>query len=395
MATWMSQPLMAGNGPQNYLVVYDPCNPTNIAVAHYYQEKRGIPEVNMVAYDFPKSADGLCLKQSITDAECYTFIIALRNYITTHQLTHINGVVLAGETPLNVNQSSGGLGGSITTALWYAPNITAVSDITSQICTGDRLGYNNGAYNASSATHEIRSDLVFRSQHCWLSTHVGFPGTQGLRPSEIFDLLDRSKDADGTFEEGTIYWPINGDIRSATREYETRTTEEWDSIGLANYVFGYSAPPYGSGKIFGGVTNGQYVARNKTGAPGSSPVNQRAVQGMVCGFSMPMVPNTNNRYTKGALAEHVTSFGGMIGKGLFRGYEDVGGQMGLTEWLRAGACGSSGTVVEPRAYASKFPHARLHTHYYKGATLAEAFIQAVQNPSQLLVAGDPLCQPYA
>jgi hypothetical protein len=34
-------------------------------------------------------------------------------------------------------------------------------------------------------------------------------------------------------------------------------------------------------------------------------------------------------------------------------------------------------------------------HYARGATLAEAFYQSVQAPYQLIIVGDPLCQPWA
>jgi len=52
-------------------------------------------------------------------------------------------------------------------------------------------------------------------------------------------------------------------------------------------------------------------------------------------------------------------------------------------------------VTEPFTLPEKFPAARIHTHYFNGATLAEAFWQSVRWPWQLLTLGDPLTQPYA
>ena len=60
-----------------------------------------------------------------------------------------------------------------------------------------------------------------------------------------------------------------------------------------------------------------------------------------------------------------------------------------------GAAGASGTVVEPFAVAQKFPTARIFSHYVRGCNLAEAFYQSVSGPFQLLIVGDPLCQPWA
>jgi hypothetical protein len=73
----------------------------------------------------------------------------------------------------------------------------------------------------------------------------------------------------------------------------------------------------------------------------------------------------------------------------------LGGQTKLTELLKAGAAGSSGTVTEPYAMQPKFPHPRLYVHYAQGLSLAEVFYLSVTGPYQLLVMGDPLCQPFA
>jgi hypothetical protein len=89
----------------------------------------------------------------------------------------------------------------------------------------------------------------------------------------------------------------------------------------------------------------------------------------------------------GAICENLTSFGAIFSQG--------NGQTTLAEFLRAGAAGSSGTIVEPYSIQAKFPHAGIHVHYARGASLAEAFYQSVRSPYQLLVVGDPLCQPWA
>jgi hypothetical protein len=89
----------------------------------------------------------------------------------------------------------------------------------------------------------------------------------------------------------------------------------------------------------------------------------------------------------GAICEHFTSFGGDL--------RASASQTPLTVFLRHGAAGSSGTVVEPYAMADKFPRPGLHVHYGRGCTLAEAFYQSIIVPYQLLIVGDPLCRPWA
>ena len=65
------------------------------------------------------------------------------------------------------------------------------------------------------------------------------------------------------------------------------------------------------------------------------------------------------------------------------------------EFLHQGAAGASGAVVEPYAIQAKFPLPALHVHYARGCSMAEAFYQSVSGPFQLLIVGDPLCQPWA
>ena len=89
----------------------------------------------------------------------------------------------------------------------------------------------------------------------------------------------------------------------------------------------------------------------------------------------------------GAICENLTSYGGRLG--------NVGNQTPLTEFLRYGAAGSSGTVVEPYAITFKFPSPMIHVHYARGCSLAEAFYQSLHGPFQTLIVGDALCQPFA
>jgi hypothetical protein len=98
-------------------------------------------------------------------------------------------------------------------------------------------------------------------------------------------------------------------------------------------------------------------------------------------------PRSGSTILPGAICENLTSFGGI--------FTPSAGQTPLSEFLRAGAAGSSGTVIEPYALQAKFPHASIQLHYARGATLAEAFYQSVHSPYQLLVVGDPLCRPWA
>lgn len=93
-----------------------------------------------------------------------------------------------------------------------------------------------------------------------------------------------------------------------------------------------------------------------------------------------------NRYLPGAVADHLTSFGGQV---------PTSGQMSILRWLEAGATASYGTVVEPCNYTSKFPNTTvLLSHYYRGEPIIEAYWKSVSMPGEGLFIGEPLARPW-
>lgn len=95
-----------------------------------------------------------------------------------------------------------------------------------------------------------------------------------------------------------------------------------------------------------------------------------------------------NQYLPGAIADHLTSAGGILRKN--------NSQMPATRWLDAGVTGSYGTVSEPCNYWQKFPNPQVVLgHYLVGETLIEAYWKSVKWPMQGLFVGEPLAKPYA
>jgi uncharacterized protein (TIGR03790 family) len=95
---------------------------------------------------------------------------------------------------------------------------------------------------------------------------------------------------------------------------------------------------------------------------------------------------TSNTYLDGAIADHLTSFGGVM---------PGAGQTSALEWLTAGATGSYGTSTEPCNFRAKFPDPGVvMAHYLSGETLVEAYWKSVQMPGQGVFIGDPLARPF-
>lgn len=93
-------------------------------------------------------------------------------------------------------------------------------------------------------------------------------------------------------------------------------------------------------------------------------------------------------FLPGALADHLTSFGGAL--------DTSHGQMTVLSWIDAGATASYGTTSEPCAHLQKFPDPQaLLLFYAQGATALEAYWKSVRWPQQGLFVGEPLAAPFS
>jgi uncharacterized protein (TIGR03790 family) len=93
-------------------------------------------------------------------------------------------------------------------------------------------------------------------------------------------------------------------------------------------------------------------------------------------------------WVPGALADHLTSFGGQL--------DGKSGQMSALDWIASGATASYGTVSEPCSHPQKFPHPKvLLFHYAQGSTAIEAYWRSVAWPLQGVFVGEPLAAPFA
>ena len=94
-----------------------------------------------------------------------------------------------------------------------------------------------------------------------------------------------------------------------------------------------------------------------------------------------------NRFLPGAVADHLTSAGGMLTDSY---------QMSLLRWLEAGATASYGAVSEPCNMLEKFPNPVVLMHRIEaGESLISAYWSSVKMPGQGVFVGEPLAAPYA
>jgi uncharacterized protein (TIGR03790 family) len=169
-------------------------------------------------------------------------------------------------------------------------------------------------------------------------------------------LIDRGVDADGTFPRGAAYLLSTGDAARGVR------TTQYAQVGADS-----------DGKIDVRILT-EPAVRGR----------QDILFYFIGAISVPDLQT--NRFLPGAIADHLTSYGGML---------TDSPQMSSLRWIEAGVTGSYGTVVEPCAFPAKFPDIPvLVRRYLAGETLVEAYWKSVAMPGQGIFVGEPLAAPF-
>ena len=184
---------------------------------------------------------------------------------------------------------------------------------------------------------------------------LAWTGPRGQTPEEALAALGRSAAADATFPGGAVFFRLRpGDPRSDAREWEIADALAALLLFGVDAELSTNAPPGGVGPLAG------------------------YLDGSVAVDPLPAL-------APGAFADHFTSFACAF---------DRPTQMKATEWLRAGAAFTAGTVAEPYAMWAKFPSAHLFVRRREGLCALEALCASVRCPLQLLPLGDPLSAPW-
>lgn len=378
------QPALAGGGPENVLLVVNANSPASLEVANHYARLRDIPAVNVVHLDYKGPLEHAAgevfreqvLRPAVTEADARGLgpQIDVIAYSTDFpwRIDLEGDSELAPKLPPQVKAMA-----SITGATYYYQLVLPKSPALMSLDTNWYAAPGRVRENLSRCVRHIDVPTRgFRGRYAWsvdgarlddprkgprylLSTMLGVTTGRGNTVAEVIECLRRAALADNQPPQGTFYFARNGDVRSSARHdcYEA-TAAALRGLGSKAVVVEAHAPE--------GATD---------------------VAGMMLGIADVPLDRTRPVIQPGAICEHLTSFGGHLKK------EDT--QTSLAEWIRAGAAGSSGTVYEPYAIQAKFPLPSIHIHYRRGASLAEAFYQSVAGPYQLLIVGDPLCQPWA
>jgi uncharacterized protein (TIGR03790 family) len=335
MASGGVEQLWAGGSGLNTVLVVNQRSSNSCALANYYAEKRAIPPENIVRLSWSGG------NVSWTSNDFVALLLdplasAITNRGITNQITHI---VISMDIPFQT--------------IW---NTTNINSTTSALFYGLKtyLGSQNhtNSYSASEADF-LKAKPASATGESYLATML-----TGRSLSEAMHLVDQGVNSDGAFPDQPVVLAQTTDpLRNIRR------------LMFDNAII--------NANISGGIS----VTRTNS----DDPSMQTNLMGYQTGlYHYNVSPGT---FCPGAIADNVTSFGGVI-----FGLND---QTNLFAFIGGGAAGSYGTVAEPQADTEKFSNPQVFFYQSRGFSLAECYYQSVNQPYLGLTVAEPLAAPFA
>ena len=378
----VSATVFAGGGPENILIVVNAQSESSKTIANHYIQLRDVPASHILYIDW-KGGIEACKGEKFRQRLLQPILQAIDERKLGLQIDY---VVYSSDFPWRIEfqdefaerkisptmRPIASLTGSTylwpyiqlknegflrRNANWYVAGIQGnnlsrcqvLANFTTRAFRANYLWDQNGA-----RTRDIK-----KGQRYFLSVMLGVTTGRGNTVDEVLSYLHRSVKADATHPEGTFYFMQRKGVRSSTRHAcFPPVVKRLEALGVGAQVL-----------------------------QGDIPRGRHDILGIVTGTADFDLDRAEDTILPGAICDNLTSLGGVM--------LSTAGQTPLTSFLRHGAAGACGTVFEPYAIQAKFPLPSLDEHYVRGSSLAEAFYQSVASPYQLLIVGDPLCQPWA
>ncbi len=322
----------------NVLVLYKEFNAFSKQIADYYAQRRHIPASQVVAVPIFRSPAQLNQHK----------FESIYSQIKPHLSNNIKVIVLA----------------------WHAPYRVECMSITTAFALGFDKKYcshssqkKSGCYKTATSPYFNRSSKILWDHKANIRLSMML---SGKTLQQVKQLIDRGVVADNSYPVGDAYLVRTHDAARSTRWLIFKQFADlWGDRAGINVQFIDDRDNKESTQ----VKYKEHVLFYQTG--------------------LRQVPAINtNHYLPGAIADHLTSAGGM-------GIEQSG-QMKAFRWLEAGLTASYGAVVEPCNYTEKFPNPQILIPSYRdGDSLIEAYWKSVQQPGEGLFIGEPLARPWS
>lgn len=339
--------------PDQVLVVANKHSEASVEVAEYWMELRDIPESHLLELKVPDSTVNDAGTISMSDFTKYILSPTEKFIRKKHLESTILALVYSVDLPIRVNHN---------------PALSIMGATLLRGKKADSTTVKNGKWASPyfisprpQAKDPVpiplnKRAMPFLTGHPIPSMMLGYIGTNGNTVAEVKSGLKRAVQADGTNPKGGIYFMENkNDPRTTCRAWQFPLAIE------------------------------ELEARGQT-AQGGPPPAGAPILGIMAGQPWIKTMNWKENLVPGALCSHLTSCAA-----IFHNKD----QTKATDWIRAGAAATCGTITEPYAIWTKFPTAHIYMHYIKGATTLECYYRSIRCPLQTLLLGDPLCAPFA
>ncbi|KQY88711.1 TIGR03790 family protein [Pelomonas sp. Root1444] len=328
---WGRMPRLYGRITAHDLgLVINTADPYSVAVGEYYAKRRGIPAAQVLRVQLPQ-------RSSLTPEE----FTALDQAIRSQMPENVNGLALAWVQPYAVDCNS------LTSAL----GMGLQPDVCANSCASTRPSPYASYFGAKP----------------WLV--IGLRPTMQLAARSVpaaMAMIERGIASDHTLatagpEPAVAYLAATPDVNRNVRE------KLFPPAGPVPGVAGFE------------------VARIRSDA---LPAMRRT---LIYQTGLARVPAPlGGEWLPGALADHLTSYGGQLDKAAGEG------QMNILDWIDAGVTATYGTASEPCNHLQKFPHPQvLIQAYAQGVSALEAYWHSVAWPAQGVFVGEPLAAPFA
>lgn len=360
--------------PHEVLLLVNKQSQPSMKVANTFSAVRQIPERNIVYLDIPRNLySGTA---TITPEQFTRLIWDPANAVAKERGLdqQILAWVYSVDFPIRVrtaanNRRQMSVGG-LTFTRNRVPGLSLIEEGTfhSKLFAGpsDQLKLYLPAFSLGMYKNGLGESVQFPPEVMYLqqglqgdmplpSMMLGYIGENGNDVETVLENIARGRSSDHMKPDRGVYFVVSEDIRSRCREWQyDPAVTELKARGVTATV----------------TTN--------------LPAGKNNVMGLLVGRET-VDPSQIGSFAPGAMAEHLTSWSAEFQRP----------QTKVTEWLKAGATATVGSVVEPYSNPNKFPSARFYVHYASGSTMLESFYQSIACPLQTLMLGDPLAKPYA
>ena len=325
----------AGGSGLNTIVVINQSSSNSCEAGNYYCERRQVPPENVLYINWTGSP----ISWTNTDFQT-TLLNPLLAMLAARQLsTQADYVVLSMDIPYKT--LNGATVNGTTSALFYGPKD------------------DSGPDSAGITNSYFGSEQCFRQSPPASAPGYSFLATMITADSVTLakQLIDQGVNSDSTFPSQPVILAKSSDYQRNLRY-----------PGFDNAIF--------NARLCGNYQ----VQRTNLDSPWAL-TNLLGFETGLANFSVS--PGT---FVPGAMADSMTSFGGMI--------LEASGQTSLLAFIGAGAAGSYGTVVEPSPDTSKFPGPQTYFYQARGFSLAECYYQSINAPYEGLIVAEPLAAPF-